>query len=274
MSVSTKDSQTVEKIPMSLIYTDDEFNCRGTILQTDLIDLAKNIQENGLIQPIILKLKGDRYLVVAGNRRYKAHVINNAEYINAIVRNDLTDDDAMFINLSENLNRQDLDMLQEALSIRKMYEKGYTIDEIKEKLNVSRFWVDIRLKVTKLDPKIQEEVKAGFLTQEHINAVSSIKDKQKQFDLVKEIKEKRLQGIKVPVSKKILAKNPNAIMKRKPPQIQAMIDHIMDNIGANLATRCLAWANGYISSQELFNDIKKIADEDGLDYEIPNEDVA
>ncbi len=274
---STKTEQHVEQIPMSEIFSDSDFNCRGQIILTDVVDLAKNIQENGLIQPILIQTrkgpKGEKYRVIAGNRRYKAHIVNNADIINCILRDDLDDDAAMFLNMSENMNRRDLDMLQEAESINKMYKKGYTIDEIKDKLNVSRFFVDIRLKITKLDARIQDDVKAGFLTQEHISTISSL-PLQKQFDLVKEIKEKKQQGIKVSVSKKQLQRNPNALMRRKPAQIQQLIDFIITNIGANIGTRCLAWANGQISTQEIYNDLKEIADADGLDFTMPLDDIA
>lgn len=265
----------VKMLPLDEIFADEEFNCRGFInpATTKMLDLARNIQENGLIQPIIVRPLNDRYEVVAGFRRFLAHKINKANYIKAIIRTDLDDNAAKFLNLSENLNREDLDILQEANVVQELYDKGFTREEIKERLNVSRFWVDVRLKLKSFDPKIQEEVKAGWITQEHISAIASIKDPVKRLEIVKDIKERKQKNeARVQISKKSLKRDPNARMRRSQHQMQQLIDHILANFGGNLATRVLAWATGVVSSNDIFNDLKELADSDGIDYDIPTED--
>lgn len=265
----------IKMLSMGEIFADEQFNCRGFINPSTpgMMDLARNIQENGLIQPIVVRPLNGRFEVVAGFRRFLAHKLNNATHIKSIIRTDLDDNAAKFLNLSENLNRENLDIMQEANVVKAFYDDGFSREEIKDRLNVSRFWVEVRLKLKNLDPRIQEEVKAGWILQEHINAISSVKDPIKQLELVKDIKEHRQKDKgRVIVSKKSLKRDPNSKMKRTPSHIQQCIDHILENFGANLATRALAWANGQISSNEFFNDLEELADNDGLAYDRPTED--
>lgn len=274
-------SDKISVLPMSEVFADEEFNCRGKIAPIDVVDLANNIREQGLIQPILVqpwdKRPGKKWRIVAGYRRYIAHQVNKAETINAIIREGLNEDDAQFLNLSENLNRQDLNLMQEALVVKKLIEKGHTQDEIKTRLNMSRMWVQVRQYALDLPEEIQNEIKAGWIKQSEIVALNHLKKKpEEQLNIAREIKEKRQRGekLKVKVSGKTLKKDANAKMARDRGSIQNMMDHIIDSVGASFATRCLAWASGEISSNELYQDIKEEAADKGVMYFPPNHDVA
>ena len=105
---------------MSEIFSDDEFNCRGRIIPLDVLDLAKSIKETKLQQPIAVQPfkhptnPNIKYRIIAGHRRFMAFVVNKSTTIPAIIRDGLSELDARLLNLTENLKRQDLNMLQEA----------------------------------------------------------------------------------------------------------------------------------------------------------------
>jgi ParB family transcriptional regulator, chromosome partitioning protein len=274
------DQSQVTHLPMSEVWADEDFNCRGQIIPLDVIDLANNIKENGLIQPIIVQPydkgpPGTKYRVVAGYRRHKAHQVNEAQFIDCIIRTDLDDANAKLLNLSENLNRQDLNLLQEAKALQQIGMFKLTQQEIANKLNVSRTWVQTRLYVLRLPPEIQKEVEAGWIKVEHVYALQNL-PVERQLEEVKAIKEVRQsegKRVRVATSKKKIRKNPHDKMKRDPAQVNKMLEHILDSVGANFGTRCLAWANGNISTYELSMDVKKIADELDEHYVVLQKDL-
>jgi ParB/RepB/Spo0J family partition protein len=269
----------ITKIPMAEIFADTEFNCRGEIIPHDVMELARNIQEQGLIQPIIVQPyskgpAGTNYRVVAGYRRHMAHRVNKSPAIDCIIREGLSDTDAKLLNLSENLARQDLDLMQEAHAIKNLVDKGLTQQMIADKLNVSRGWVQSRVYALRLAPEIQEEIKNKWIKTEHIHAMKDMSvDEQIEFTRqVKELKQNEGKRVRVAVSKKKLSKDTKKKMRRDVDQINKMIDHLIDTVGANLATRVLAWATGNVSSSEIFDDLEKEMDERGDYYDRPLED--
>jgi ParB family chromosome partitioning protein len=269
----------IKYIPLKDIFADEDFNCRGRITPIDVVDLAKNIEEQGLIQPIIVQPwngKTQHFRVVAGYRRYVAHVVNRAETIKCIIKEGLSEDDARFLNLAENLNREDLNIMQEAKVIKGLLERGHTQEEIKTRLNCSRMWVQVRQYALALPGEIQAEIKNGWLKQEHILALYSLRNNpERQMEAAKEIKEKKQRGETVRVTGKSLKKDAKSKMARNRKMIQNMMDHIFDSVGkASFGTRCLAWASGEISSEELYEDIKEEAEDVGRVYYPPRYDIA
>lgn len=277
------DEKVVISLPLSVIHDDEQFNCRGKIIPLDVMDLAKNIQEQGLIQPVIVRpdrVHEGQYILVAGFRRFLAHKINKAIVIDAIVREDLDDPvKAKLFNLSENLARKDLSLMQEAKAIWPLYVKdGMTQQEIADRLNVSRSWVQLRVNALKFDAVIQKDIEEGWVTTDLIPVLHGL-PKDEQYAIIKSVKEQKQaakdQGkrIKVKMSKTLLKKDPTKRLRRDPAAIERMTEHIVDAVGANFGTRCLAWASGNISSEELFDDIETLADEKGEFYTPPVEDI-
>jgi ParB family chromosome partitioning protein len=277
----------VTEIPMSEIYADEQFNCRGSIIPFHVMDLAKNIQENGLIQPIIVQPypgpKGEKYRVVAGYRRHLAHKVNKSSTIKSIIHHNLSDDDARFLNLSENLNREDLNLMQEAKTVNVLLERGFEPKQIAEKLNITPQWVYARMHALAMPEEIQEEIAAGVIKQENLKALYGLrKEPEKQFELVKKIKTAKAKGEKLRVkSVKAAKKDPKVAMVRDKVQMDLLQDHIVKFLGydcaceTNFAIRVLAWCRGDISTLELCEeDMKEIAETEGKIYIVPTEDFA
>lgn len=265
-------SNQVELIPVADIFCDDEFNCRGAIIPTDVLSLARSIEEKGLLQPITVQpwtaMEGKKYRIVAGHRRYMAHVVNEAKEIRAIVVKGLSELDAALLNLQENLERASLNILQEALAIKRFALAGWTQEEMGREVGRPKPWVQARVSLLKLPEEIQLEAAAGFLTQEHIRQLATMKSKDAMYEAVRKIKNAKLLGDKRPIK---IAKKKEAFRKRvrNGGEIREQQELLQDVIGNNLATRFAAWACGDISTYEWYRDIRDAANDMGILWEIP-----
>lgn len=260
-------------IPMKDIFCDQEWNCRGNVSGADVIELAKSIDTQGLLQPITLmpyNKDGFRFKIVTGHRRYLAHKQLKREKIPATVRVDLSEMDARLFNLVENLQRKSLNMMQEARGIEPFLKAGWTHQELAKKLETSTGWVSVRKQLLNLEPEIQQVAAAGLLTAQHVKDIAALPSKTLRFDTVKRIKEARIRGEKpqVPRRNKV-SKDPTRKKRQLPEDIFAMIEHIADHIDYGFYTRCLAWASGEISDLDLFKDLKKECETRGLNYRMP-----
>ena len=266
----------VIEIPLSEIYNDSSFNCRGQIMGFDVVDLAKDIERSGLQFPIAVQPIEDtncdtecKYRIVAGHRRFVAFRVLERETIPVMVKSGLTELQARLLNLGENLKRADLNILQEANAVSHLRDYGMTQDAISAELGTSRTWVQVRLHLLKLPEAIQQEASAGLLNQYQIRQIFSLSSPEKQFEAVRQIKNARLNGERgVDVGKKA-KEDPFKKKRQSKTAVQEMMQHMADTIGYGLHTRTLAWANGEINAAELFYDIKMFADNSGVDYTVP-----
>ncbi|GAG53330.1 unnamed protein product, partial [marine sediment metagenome] len=190
---------------MDDIYLDNEFNCRGQIVPMDVVDLAKDIKINGLQFPIAVQPaedvegglpEGGKYRIVAGHRRFMAFRVNGEKKIPAMIKTGLSELRARLVNLSENLKREDLNILQEAGAVNSLRLLGMVQESIAVELGKSRTWVQIRLHLLRLPDDIQAEAAAGMLNQYQIRELFALDDNEKRYSAVRKIKDARLRGEK------------------------------------------------------------------------------
>jgi ParB family transcriptional regulator, chromosome partitioning protein len=261
------------------IYVDDDLNSRGPIIPMDVVSLAKDIELHGLHFPVVVrklmdnqraKNGGKNFGLVAGYCRFMAHRILEKTEIHALVRSPMSDVEARILNFTENLMRKDLNILQEAKGLEKLRQCGMTEGEVSKQLGQSRGWVQTRYELLDLPPEIQKEAAAGFIKQYQIRQLHGL-PREKQYEAVRIIKDRKIRGDNKPVYLK-KPENLSATKARDRYGIFKMMSHIQDVVGNNFGTRCLSWAAGEISSGDLYEDIKEIADEKGIDYEIPKQE--
>lgn len=269
----TRDCQ-VTHIPLGEVYSDTEFNCRGVIAPIDVIDLAKNIQKQGLLQPIVVqpysKIPDKKYRIIVGHRRFEAFNYLNRETIPAIVVDHLSDDEAAVWNLVENIERRDLNMLQESKAIQKYKDAGWTMKKVANLLGVSTGWVQTRFAVLNLPEDIQKEVAAGLFNTEQIKEISGMGEDD-QYAAVRTLKDAKAKGQKRIKLNKNKKKNPNSKKQRTQSEMRQMLDMIYNGVGPCLATRVLAWATAEIRDIDLLEDISREAKEQGKPWSIPEE---
>lgn len=258
------DSQ-VHQIRLDDLVASEEFNCRGHISPIDVVDLWKSIEQFGLIQPIVIRkletpVENKHYQLVAGFRRYWAHVVGKRDAIKATIIK-CTQDEAEILNLSENIQRSDLNVLQEAKTIKRLIDKGWTQERICKELKMSRGWLQIRIKLLTLPVDIQQEAAAGLINQSHILLLYDMVSPEKQYDTVRKIKEAAERGEKLKTRALDEKKNidpdvvPNKAITRK--AMFEMIERIMIKCGPNLATRAIAYCAGEISENVFWQDVEE-----------------
>lgn len=283
-----REGRKIHFVPMDEIITDlPGFNCRGKINPAECIELAQTIKEKGLLFPPIVRpfrddnnYPGKKYALVAGFRRHMAHVINRAKEIEVEIR-DLSEADAAILNFTENLERQDLNIMQEARAFSRLQSRmGFSPQMIADKLHRSLPWVDVRIKALELEPEIQSDIERGFLTQSQIKDLHTIPPGEDRYEAVRQIKSAKLRGDKrkIQVGKK-KPKNVHTKKKRDITDVFEMQDHLLEEFGNGSLSRCpiqikrfiqlLGWTAGEASDMEIYTTLRKIAEEEGYSYNIP-----
>ena len=149
-------------------------------------ELAQSIKENGLIQPIIVRQSPViGYEILAGERRYRASIVAGLSEVPVIVKN-LSDQDMMVHSIIENLQREDLNPVDEAKAYQSLIDKGFTHADIAEKMGKSRPYITNLVRLLNLSPFILKEVESGRLSQAHARLLINL-SKNDQENLLKRI---------------------------------------------------------------------------------------
>lgn len=185
----TKDEQ-IKQIDISDIKP-NPYQPRKTFDENHLNDLADSIKQYGILQPIVLRKTVQGYYIVVGERRFRASKIAGLKYVSAIIK-DLTDEDMMELAVIENLQREDLNAIEEAESYQRlMTDLKITQQEVAKRLSKSRPYIANMLRLLHLPKKIADMVKDGRLTSAHGRTLLAIKDEQQMLRLAKRaVKEK------------------------------------------------------------------------------------
>lgn len=181
----TKDEQ-IKQIDISDIKP-NPYQPRKTFDENHLNDLADSIKQYGILQPIVLRKTVQGYYIVVGERRFRASKIAGLKYVSAIIK-DLTDEDMMELAVIENLQREDLNAIEEAESYQRlMTDLKITQQEVAERLSKSRPYIANMLRLLHLPKKIADMVKDGRLTSAHGRTLLAIKDEQQMLRLAKRV---------------------------------------------------------------------------------------
>ncbi|MGB9803917.1 ParB/RepB/Spo0J family partition protein [Desulfofundulus sp.] len=161
---------------------------RQAIDQEKIQELALSIQEHGVVQPIVVRPVSDsRYEIIAGERRWRACRVLGLEYIPAIIR-DYGDLEASAISLIENVQREDLNPLEEAVAYRRLIDEfGLTQEEIARLVSKSRPFIANMLRLLTLPPEVQDMISAGLITAGHARAILSLNDAAAQIAAAREV---------------------------------------------------------------------------------------
>jgi ParB family transcriptional regulator, chromosome partitioning protein len=158
----------------------------------EIRELADSIREKGLLQPILLRKHHDGYQIVAGERRFRATQLLGKTSIPALVREQLSDRDMMEMALIENIQRVQLNAIEEAMAFEQLINNcGITHDELAQKLGKSRSAITNTLRLLKLDDELKAMIKEGKLTAGHGRALLQT-DPKKRLKLAQKIVEDHL----------------------------------------------------------------------------------
>lgn len=188
-NVEEKESAEEKVIPGGIEYIDindikpNSKQPRKTFDEEKLQELAASIQEHGLIQPVVLRKAKKGYEIVAGERRWRAARIIGTKEIPCIVK-ELTDEENMLLAIIENMQREDLNPIEEAEGLRQMMETyGLTQEQISKSVGKSRPYIANSLRLLNLPDTIIQYVSEGRLSAGHGKAIAGIEDDKRQIDL-------------------------------------------------------------------------------------------
>ena len=160
--------------------------------EDELLELAESIKIHGVIQPIILTKRGKRYEIIAGERRWRASKLAGLVKIPAVIR-EYTDKEIMEVSLIENIQRQDLNPIEEATAFKNLIDE-YKMkqDDLAERVSKSRSAITNALRLLKLDDKVKAMLAEGLISTGHARALLAVEDKNKQQMLATKIFDEKL----------------------------------------------------------------------------------
>lgn len=180
--------ENYQYIPLKDIRT-NPYQPRKSFSQEKINELAASIKENGIIQPIILRKSSlFGYEILAGERRFRAAKIAGLENIPALIK-DLSDDDMMKHAIIENLQREDLNPIEEAESYQHLIEKGLTHEEIAKIMGKSRPYISNLVRLLQLPAFMLDAVKEEMISQGHARLLIPLKKEEQVFWLDKIIQD-------------------------------------------------------------------------------------
>jgi ParB family chromosome partitioning protein len=152
-----------------------------------LKELSKSIRSNGVIQPLIVRESSNGYELVAGERRWRASRLAGLKTVPCIVRN-FDDRQNAIVAIIENMQREDLNPIEEALGLKSMTEKyGFTQEQVSESLGRSRTYITNSIRLLKLPAEIQQYVSSGQMSAAHGRTIINIPDKARQKEIAEKI---------------------------------------------------------------------------------------
>ena len=178
------------------LYLDDiipnRFQPREVFDERPLKELAVSIKEHGVIQPIIVRKVNDKYEIIAGERRYKASALAGLTKIPAIIR-DLDDKETSKVALLENLQRKNLNPIEEAKTYQKILELDQmTQEELAKTMGKSQSAVANKLRLLSLPEEVQDALLKENISERHARTLLNLKTPQEQKDMLKKIIDERL----------------------------------------------------------------------------------
>ena len=189
--IPAKDNNKPSVISLNLIKSNDD-QPRKSFDDEKIAELAQSIKEHGIIQPIILNKKDDYYVIVAGERRWRAAKLLGLKEVPAIVM-ELTDKNILEISLIENIQRQDLNPIEEALAYKKLLSDfNLTQEELSKRVGKSRVAITNVIRLTGLSETVKQYLIDEVITEGHGRALLAIEDPKLQCEIAQKVIDEKL----------------------------------------------------------------------------------
>lgn len=155
-------------------------------------ELSESISNHGIIQPLILKKSGEFYTIIAGERRWRAAKMLGLKNVPAIIM-ELSEKDILEVSLIENIQREDLNPIEEAIAYKKLInEFSLTQDELSKRIGKSRTAITNTLRLLNLDERVQSYLIEGIISEGHGRALLAIEDKEKQYEISQKVIDEKI----------------------------------------------------------------------------------
>lgn len=226
----------IQKISINKIYTNPN-QPRKTFDKESLNELAESIRLHGLIQPIIVNEMPDGYMIIAGERRYRACKICGLTEIDAIVKQ-YSNKQVAEIAIIENLQREDLNPVEVAKGIKQLMEEyGLTQEKVAERLGISRPAVANSIRILSLYPEVLELVEKGKISFGHAKILVAIEDYPLQLMLAKKIAKDKLtvRDLEKEVESILGNKKKKKVSKLPSDELQEFVSELQRKLGTKVS---------------------------------------
>ena len=170
----------------------NRFQPRLSFDEDELNGLAKSIRQHGIIQPLVLRKVGNKYEIIAGERRFKASFIAGLTKVPAIII-DLNDNESAEVAIVENIQRKNLSALEEAKSYKKLLDRGYlTQEELAGRMGKTQGAISNKLRLLNLSDEVQEALLNNEISERHARSLLKVDNKEDQVELLRTIIRERL----------------------------------------------------------------------------------
>lgn len=208
-----------------------------------LQELADSIKQFGLLQPILVQDRKDYYEIIAGERRWRAARLAGLKEVPVIIKN-YTDQEIVEIALIENIQREDLNPIEEAQAYKRLLEEFHLKqDEVAERVSKSRVAVTNSIRLLKLSEKVQQMVIDDMISTGHARALLAVEDEEEQYALAQKIFDEKLSVREVEKLVKNLHK-PAKAKKMDDKTMQAIYLDIEERLKQRLSTKVMVTSKG------------------------------
>ena len=224
-----------------------------------LLELADSIKQFGVLQPLLVQKKKDYYEIIAGERRWRAAKLAGLKEVPVLIKS-YTDQEIVEISLIENIQRENLNTIEEAMAFKRLLEEFHLKqDEVAERVSKSRTAVTNSMRLLKLSDKVKQMIIDDMISTGHARALLAIEDEEQQYLLATKIFDEKLSVRETEKLVKSL-KNPKKEVKKTTPEHQFIYNDIAEKMKSIMGTKVNinAKANGkgkieieYYSEEEL-----------------------
>lgn len=201
-----------------------------------LMELADSIRQFGILQPLLVQKKKNYYEIIAGERRWRAAKLAGIKEVPIIVK-DYTDQEIVEISLIENIQRENLNPIEEAMAFKRLLQEfQLKQDEVAERVSKSRTAVTNSMRLLKLSPRVQQMIIDDMISTGHARALLAIDDEEQQFILANKIFDEKLSVRETEKLVKAL-KNPKKEVKKEKSERTFIYENIEEQIKNIMGTK-------------------------------------
>lgn len=248
-SVEKKAEKPEEKTVVKTVVKKEEVKLRITEVEPNreqprkkfdedsLLELADSIKQFGVLQPLLVQKREGYYEIIAGERRWRAAKMAGLKEIPVIIK-DFTDQQIVEISLIENIQREDLNPIEEALAYKRLLDEfNLKQDEVAERVSKSRTAVTNSVRLLKLDERVQQMVIDEMITTGHARALLAAEDKELQYKLAMKVFDERLSVREVERLMKLMTSKPEKEPEKPEVKNQFIYQDLEESMKALLGTK-------------------------------------
>ena len=223
-------------IPLNKIKTYSE-QPRKFFDNENIAELAESIKNHGIIQPILLRKNKSNYIIVAGERRFRAAKMLGLKEVPAIIK-DLTENEVLEISLIENIQREDLNPIEEAIAYKKLLQEfNLTQQELSSRIGKSRVAITNTMRLLKLDERVQQYLIENVISEAHGRVLLSLENNDLQYEFAQQVIDNKLSVRDLERSIKLFLENSNKPKKESKavnPYVKDVQNKLQDYFGTKV----------------------------------------